>query len=156
MRLLVGTNFVPTLASPHVVGLVVRHVAKRPSLRGQSARSSTETPFEIIGRVARHAGVLACDGPDGGLVIANVGASTIASGFAQASNVQAAMANLTLDERFSIYHPSLMSVDSFHDIGSGRFPLRPTLDQGVQRFRRQRRDSDLLGPESGARLIGAP
>jgi hypothetical protein len=115
--------------------LVVRHVAKRPSLRGQSARSSTETPFEIIGRVARYAGVLAYDGPDGGLVIANVGASTIASGFAQGSNVQAAMANLTLDERFSIYQPGLTSVNSLHDIGSGQFPLKPTRDEGVQRFR---------------------
>ena len=26
-------------------------------------------------------------------------------------------------------------MDAFHDTGSGRFPLRPTLDQGAQRFR---------------------
>ena len=51
---------------------------------------------------------------------------------------------------------SLVGVDSCHDTGSGRFPLRPTLDRGVKRFRRQRRDGDLLGPEPCARVIGAP
>ena len=40
-------------------------MTKRLSLRGQSARSSTETPFETIERVARRADVLAYDGPDG-------------------------------------------------------------------------------------------
>lgn len=95
----------------------------------------TETPFELIERVARYAGVLVYDTPDGGIVCAPVGAGQMASGFEQGVNVQVATAAFSLDERYSIYQPSLMSADTFHDLGAGQFPYQPTRDEGVPRFR---------------------
>ena len=83
-----------------------------------------EMPFEAIERVARHAGALAYDGTDGNPVVGGLGATRRARGFAQGANVQSATANFTLDERYSIYQPSLMSVDAFHDGGLGREELR--------------------------------
>ncbi len=95
----------------------------------------TETPWEVIDRVARYLGVLIYDLPDGSLMIANVGASSMASGFAQGVNVQAAGAVYSMDERYSIYLPCLMSTNFYGQQGAGGMQFDPVYDKGVTRFR---------------------
>lgn len=95
----------------------------------------TETCFEIIERVARYAGVLVYDDTDGNLIIAKVGATQMASGFAQGVNVQAAAASFSMDERFSVYLPMLMSTNFLGQQGIGGAQFPEVKDQGVPRFR---------------------
>lgn len=95
----------------------------------------TETPHEIIERVARYAGVLVYDGTDGNLLIANVGAATMASGFAQGVNVQAAGVTFSGDGRYSKYLPCLMSANFYGEQGIGGTTFTPAYDNGVPRFR---------------------
>lgn len=94
-----------------------------------------ETPYEILERVARYAGVLLYEGTDGNLIIAEVGASTMASGFAQGVNVQAATAAFTMDERYSEYWPVQMSTNMFGQEGIGGVSFAKAFDRGVPRFR---------------------
>lgn len=95
----------------------------------------TETPFEIIERVARFAGVLVYEGVDGNLVLANVGTGQHPSGFGEGVNVQAASVAFSMDQRFSDYLPTLLSVNMLgdQDVGGISFPV--VKDIGVPRFR---------------------
>lgn len=96
----------------------------------------TETPYEVIERVARYVTVLVYDDPDGSLLIAAVGAGTMASGFTQGVNVQTAAVAFTMDQRYSIYLPTLMSIDSAKNVPPGSSSLfSPSRDLGVPRFR---------------------
>ncbi len=95
----------------------------------------TETPYEIIERVARYAGVLAYDGTDGNLILANVGTSTMANGFQQGLNVEAADVSYSMDQRFQEYLPALMSSNMFGQQGIGGVTYAPAYDKGVPRFR---------------------
>lgn len=72
-----------------------------------------ETPFEILERVARYEGMILYDDPTGALVIARIGKTSAASGFAQGVNVQEARAGVRIDQRFSDYIPQIMSQDTF-------------------------------------------
>lgn len=94
-----------------------------------------ETPYEILEKVARFAGVLIYEGTDGNLILANVGATSMASGFVQGVNVQAAAAAATLDERYSEYLPVLMSTNMLGQQGIGGTQFPKVLDAGVPRFR---------------------
>ncbi len=97
-----------------------------------------ETPFEIIDRVARWAGCLAYEGTDGNLVVATVGSTRAASGFMQGVNVLAMSATRSIDERFSVYLGSVMSVDNVQQVRSaisGNFFDATVYDAGVKRFR---------------------
>jgi prophage tail gpP-like protein len=91
----------------------------------------TESPYEVIERVARFAHVLPYEGTDGNLILANVGAGKMASGFAQGTNVQTAAVAFTMDERFSIYLPTLMSTNFYGQEGIGGIVYQPAYDQGV-------------------------
>ncbi len=95
----------------------------------------TETPYEIIERVARYAGVLAYDGPDGNLILANVGTSTMASGFQQGANVESADVSFSMDQRYQKYLPVLMSFNMYGSQGQGGVTYAPAFDKGVTRFR---------------------
>lgn len=95
----------------------------------------TESPFEILERVARYLGVLVYDAPDGMLILSRAGSRTAASGFAQGQNVQAASVAFSLDERYSIYIPRLFPVDDLQNGVSGQIKFAPATDQGVPRFR---------------------
>jgi prophage tail gpP-like protein len=53
-------------------------VADAPSVPLTFPAILTETPWEIIERIARYVGVLAYDGTDGNLILANVGAGEMA------------------------------------------------------------------------------
>ncbi len=61
----------------------------------------TETPYEVIERIARWANFLVYEDTDGSLVIARVGDAEMASGFALGSNIQAADASFSMDNRYT-------------------------------------------------------
>jgi prophage tail gpP-like protein len=69
----------------------------------------TETPYEILERVARYAAKLVYDGTDGNLIIADVGTATMASGFVQGVNVEAASATFAMDQRYTSIAPIFFS-----------------------------------------------
>jgi prophage tail gpP-like protein len=69
----------------------------------------TETPFEIIERVARYAALLVYDDHAGDLILSRAGSLEMASGFAQGVNVQQAQAAFTMDERYSTVEAVLQS-----------------------------------------------
>jgi prophage tail gpP-like protein len=94
-----------------------------------------ETPMEIIELVARYSTMLAYEDENGTLILAAVGATTMASGFQEGVNVQTAEATFSMDGRYSDYLPAIMSVDSLHDLGSGNTPFPVVKDNGVPRFR---------------------
>lgn len=71
----------------------------------------TETPFEIIERIARYWQVLLYDDPQGNLVIADVGAGTHSSGFTQGVNIEHAQASKSMDGRYQVYIPNLNNTD---------------------------------------------
>ena len=95
----------------------------------------TETAYEVIERVSRYAGVLAYDGVDGNLILANVGTSSMASGFQQGVNVEAADVSFSMDQRYQEYLPTLMSTNMFGNQGAGGVTYAPAYDKGVPRFR---------------------
>lgn len=95
----------------------------------------TETPWEMIERVARYVGVLIYDQPDGSMLIANVGTSTHASGFQLGRNVERAAVSYGMDARYSEYLPCLMSVNFFGAEGVGGVNYPKVFDRGVGRFR---------------------
>ncbi len=95
-----------------------------------------ETPFEIIDRVARYAQVLAFDSPDGNLVLDQVGRTTMASGFQQGVNIEAARCKFSASERFSVYVACIMSQQQFSQIdGADGNTLGKVEDKAVPRYR---------------------
>ena len=95
----------------------------------------TETPYEIIERVGRYTAVLVYEDTDGGLLLSGVGASAMASGFTMPGNVQSASALDSMDERFSEYHPSLLSADQYWQFGVASNPFPVVYDSAVPRYR---------------------
>ncbi len=79
----------------------------------------TETPYEIIERVARYFRVLVYDDTDGNLILADVGASSMASGFSIGDNVQSASVTFTADQRFGTYIAARMNTAIGSDIAGG-------------------------------------
>jgi prophage tail gpP-like protein len=97
-----------------------------------------ETPYEIIERVTRYAAMLAYDGTDGNLVLAQAGGGgTMASGFVQGANIQGASVVFSGDERFSKYIAVMMSTDKLSDLGTGGNLIGTVLDDTVPRFRQR-------------------
>jgi prophage tail gpP-like protein len=95
----------------------------------------TETPYELIERIARWANVLLLDGTDGNLILANVGTAEMASGFSQAVNVEAASVSYAMDQRYKTYIPTLMSTNMYGQQGVGGIEYTTATDTGVTRFR---------------------
>ena len=95
----------------------------------------SETPYEILDRISRYAGVLLYEGTDGNLVIDRIGSASMASGFSQGVNIEAASVAYAADERFSDYTACLMSVDQFSQIAPGGNDLGTVVDQAVPRYR---------------------
>ncbi len=101
-----------------------------------------ETVWEIIDRVTRYAARLAIEDTNGDLVLAQVGTVQAASGFQQGVNVQSASATFDMSERFSVYWPTLLGVDTLSQTAApgaaDGFTLTPVYDQGfgiLPRFR---------------------
>lgn len=72
----------------------------------------SETPYDIIERVARYMALLAYDDHNGDLILSRVGSLKMSSGFKQGVNVQAAWSELSMDQRYSVVECVLLSVDT--------------------------------------------
>jgi prophage tail gpP-like protein len=96
----------------------------------------TETPYEIIERVARFLQVLVYDDTDGSLLLADVAQTKMATGIAQGVNVEEASVNFSMAERYQKYIPALAPVDPYAQISnlsgtSGNQPFPTVTDPGV-------------------------
>jgi prophage tail gpP-like protein len=107
------------------------------------AVTMTETPFEIMERVARYAALLVYDGTDGNLILTRAGPTSMKSGFAQGQNVQFATAAFTMDQRYKTVTAVLLSTEFL--LGSLAAPdqaaalsadtIAQATDPGVLRYR---------------------
>lgn len=99
----------------------------------------TETPYQIIERVARFEQLLVYEGADGDLVLAQLGTTVHAGGLVEGDqgNILAGRAVFAMDERFSEYWCYMMATDVLGDIGQGGNLLAKTNDPNVKRHRRK-------------------
>jgi prophage tail gpP-like protein len=95
-----------------------------------------ETPFEIIERVARYAGLLAYDLPDGNLYLARRGSEEHSSGFTQGQNVESAIYEWGADLRFSEIDGYLQTMQTMSDTGANLVPAATAKDSTVLRNRK--------------------
>ena len=96
-----------------------------------------ETAFEIIERICRYRALLAFEQADGSLALARVGTKSMASGFTEGQNVQAAKIIYAGDQRFSVYQCFLQSMDVLNDIGDGGNLRGTATDPNVPRNRKR-------------------
>jgi prophage tail gpP-like protein len=94
-----------------------------------------ESAYDIIERICRYAGLLAYEGTDGNLILANTQSTQAASGFTEGVNVQAAHVLSAMDQRFSAYVCFLMSMDVLEDSGQGGNQFASVPDINVPRHR---------------------
>ena len=96
-----------------------------------------ETAFEIIERVCRYQALLAYDGPDGNLILSEVGTKKAASGFKEGVNVQSASIVYSGDQRYSQYVVRRLNFDNLSDAGLGGDILMTFDDPQITRHRRR-------------------
>ncbi len=96
-----------------------------------------ETAFEIIERVCRYRALLTYDGPDGNLILSQVGTQQTASGFKEGVNVQNASIVYSMDQRYSQYVVRRLNTDNLSDAGLGGDILQTFSDPQVMRHRRR-------------------
>lgn len=94
-----------------------------------------ESPFDIIERVCRYAGLLAYDRPDGSVVLAQTGSKKAASGFAQGQNAEVASFQWSDDQQFSEYDVFGLSMNTMFDAGALNTPLAKVADPNMKRHR---------------------
>ncbi len=75
-----------------------------------------ETPFELIDRVARYRQLLAYEGADGNLILSQGNSTSAGSGFALGTNIEAATATFSMDQRFSAYRVYWTSTDDLKQV----------------------------------------
>lgn len=95
-----------------------------------------ESPFEVIERIARYAGLLAYDLPDGNLRLARAGINVHSSGFAQGENVEEAVYEWGADLRYSEISAFLLTMQTLGDAGANLTPLATAMDATVDRHRK--------------------
>ncbi|HVB67987.1 MAG TPA: hypothetical protein VNE67_09050 [Acetobacteraceae bacterium] len=123
-----------TLAAPFGISVSMNAAAALPALP-QIVVYFTDTPYAAIERPARYSGLLVYEGTDGNLILSSVGTTSMASGFAQAENIQQASVQFSMDERFSDYYAYLFAFDTWGDVNSASPQLAHTTDAGVPRHR---------------------
>ncbi|MGI4799376.1 MAG: phage baseplate assembly protein [Janthinobacterium lividum] len=75
-----------------------------------------ETPFELIDRIGAYRQLLAYEGADGNLVLAQGNTTKAGSGFALGTNIEAATAPFSADQRFSDYFVAWTSTDDLFQV----------------------------------------
>ena len=85
--------------------------------------------------MCRWAQLLAYEGRDGNLILAQAGADKHASGFAEGMNVQHGDTTFSMDGRFSDYNCYRLAFDSLGDLGSGGNLMGHASDPNVKRHR---------------------
>jgi len=96
-----------------------------------------ETAWEVIERLCRYSAILPYEIADGSLYLANVGDRLAASGFIEGQNVLAASIEYSMDQRYSEYITTALSVDTFSELGSGGFFVQTVKDPAVTRNRKR-------------------
>jgi prophage tail gpP-like protein len=98
----------------------------------------TETPYEIIERVARWANFIVFDGTNGNLVIETVGDTDMASGFSQGVNIQAASVSYSADGLYTEIDPVYLSTSFLTNgapaLNSAAIPYIPNAMATYSRF----------------------
>jgi prophage tail gpP-like protein len=97
----------------------------------------TESAWEVIEEISRFAGLLAYDGADGNLILAQAGTQTHASGFQEGVNVQTASVVYSMDQRFSEVDAWLQGTETLGEAGNGGNLLYRATDPQVPRHRRK-------------------
>ena len=110
-----------------------------------------ETPFEILDRIARWAGVLMYEDTAGNLVLDEAGTQLMSSGFRQGVNIEAASVTFSGDERFSTYIAFIMTAQIFGQIPGSDAGITQGVvkDDTVPRYRPRyiiSEQADLSGP----------
>lgn len=97
----------------------------------------TETPYELIERIARVAALLVYDDENGDLVLSRVGTDRMSTGAAEGKNVQSAEVVHSMDQRYSEYRVRRLTFDTLPDTGvAPEADIVAVLpDPGVPRFR---------------------
>ncbi|MFM0136845.1 phage baseplate assembly protein [Caballeronia grimmiae] len=95
-----------------------------------------ETPFDIIERIARYAGLLVYELPDGSLYLSRVGDTSMASGVAQGLNVEAASFEWTDHDRYSLIGAYQQTMMTAGDYGANIGPVATAEDKTVIRNRK--------------------
>jgi len=95
-----------------------------------------ETAFEVIERIARYAGVLAYDLPDGNLRLARAGVDSHTSGFTEGQNVEDADFEDAADLRYSEVDCYLLTMQTMGDAGVNLVPVATARDATVSRHRK--------------------
>lgn len=75
-----------------------------------------ETPWCIIERVCRNAGVLCYETPDGNILLAHASDEYAGSGFEEGVNIERATATFSMDQRYSEYHAQLLSFNPLFNV----------------------------------------
>ncbi|QNT79451.1 phage baseplate assembly protein [Entomobacter blattae] len=104
----------------------------------------TETPYEIIERVCRYAGLLAYDLPNGNIVLSRTGKTQASGGFREGSNIETAGYGEGIAGRFSFVQAILVGNDLLFS-APGQGEIKPQVDHvsigakvfdaGVPRYR---------------------
>lgn len=99
-----------------------------------------ETPWELIDRIGAYRQLLAYEGADGNLILAQGSAAKAGSGFALGTNIEAATAPFTADQQFSDYFVTWTSTDDLRQVRDETGGINGNLhghatDPTVTRFR---------------------
>jgi len=75
-----------------------------------------ETPFELVDRIGAYRQLLAYEGSDGNLILAQGSAAKAGSGFGLGANIEAATATFSADQRYSDYFVTWTSTDDLFQV----------------------------------------
>lgn len=123
------------LAKPYGITVTAASTAAANAIVQTYVMLWGETAYDVLERACRFSQLLAYDGADGNLILAQVGTAQAASGFTEGKNVISAEAAYSIDQRYSDYVVRRMSFSSLNDLGQGGDIMRDFPDQGVPRHR---------------------
>jgi prophage tail gpP-like protein len=123
------------LAQPF--GISVRQIGGEDIVIPQLVVMQIETPYEVIERIARFAGLLVYEDEAGNVILSRVGTERMATGAVEGKNVERAHVSYSMDERFSIYRVRRLTFSPFSDSGANPEGdiIATVADPNVPRFR---------------------
>ncbi|MDE1901525.1 MAG: hypothetical protein KGI37_07775 [Alphaproteobacteria bacterium] len=128
-----GLSLATALAKPY--GITVTDLSGSTVVVPQFNFMWGESAYDVLERACRYLKLLVYDGPDGNLILSQVGTTKAASGFVEGQNVLNASITYSLDQRYSEYVARLMSFAALNDIGSAGDVMGTFPDKGVPRHR---------------------
>lgn len=99
------------------------------------AGNMTESPYRLIETIARYSALLVYDDTSGNLVLNDVGAGKMSSGFTQGQNIQTASVSFSMDHRYKDYYVIINAVGQrLQQVGASNEQGHAVDDQ-VKRYR---------------------